>query len=111
MFYIESENYIYLTRGDTAYLSIDIKNTVLNEEYVMKENDVITMSVKKDIRDDNYSFQKVIRGKNIIKITPEDTENLEYGTYRYDIQLNTEDGDVFTVIGPSKFKILQEVTA
>ena len=49
-------------------------------------------------------------GHNEFKIEPEDTKALECTHYRYDIQLNKSNGDVFTVIPPSYFRILTEVT-
>ena len=41
---------------------------------------------------------------------PKDTKDLEYGSYRYDVELITKAGDVFTVIAPTSFKLTSEVT-
>ena len=46
---------------------------------------------------------------NSFKILPDDTKNLDYGVYKYDVQIITESNDVFTVIGPSDFVLLGEV--
>ena len=49
-------------------------------------------------------------GGAAIHIRPEDTKELSFGKYLYDIQLTTADGDIYTVIPPTTFEILKEVT-
>lgn len=108
MLYING-NTIKMTRGDTAHLVIPI---ILSDgsEYTMKPGDTLTLSCKKSIQDENYAFQKVIESGNTFHIQPDDTKNLEFGAYKYDIQLNTSNGDIYTVIDVSTFEILTEVT-
>lgn len=110
MFYIEKDNHMKLTRGDTAYIAVEISNTALNESYTINENDEMTLTVKQRISDELPVLQKTIRGSNTFKLEPSDTANLEFRAYKYDVQLTTADGDVFTVIEPSLFTIMQEVT-
>lgn len=102
-------NTVSLTKGDTAYLKVDIKNDVSGEAYTVQEGDTLTMTVKKDY-DSSPAFQKKIHGDVEFHIKPEDTGGLETGKYKYDVQLDTANGDVFTVIPPSTFEILEEVT-
>lgn len=102
-------NNIKLTRGDTAFLTIPINDTVADEAYEIRETDILTLSVKKNVNAKEYLFQKVIQGGNVFKIEPSDTKNLRYGTYIYDVQLNIGD-DVFTIIKPSNFEVTTEVT-
>lgn len=108
MLYIDGNN-IKLTRGDTAYLTVPIK-TALGEDYVVQAGDTLTLSVKKKSTDNNYVFQKVLDGSNTFHIEPQDTAGIEFGKYKYDIQLNTANGDVYTIIDVSTFTILEEVT-
>lgn len=108
MLYI-SGNTIRLTRGDTAYLTIPITSDT-DEPYEMKDTDTLTLSVKRRIADTEYCFQKVSTGNNIFHIEPNDTKHLKFGSYKYDIQLENMDGDVYTVVPVSDFEILQEVT-
>ena len=113
MLYLESNGTIRLTRGDTAYLTVPIKIKDSNddiEDYVMNSSDTLIFSVKKSIRDEEYSFQKTIQGKNTIHIEPTDTAGLSFGKYKYDVQLTTSSGDVFTLVDTSDFEILSEVT-
>ena len=102
-------NTIKLTRGDTAYITVSIENAV-NDEYVMSAMDTLTLSIKRRITDVDYILQKTITGENMFHIYPEDTKNLRFGEYKYDIQLVTENGDVFTIVPPSSFVLMEEVT-
>ena len=111
MLYIdERTNKISLTRGDTAYLEINIVDELVGGEYVMEENDILTLSVKKTVKDQEILLQNISKGSNTFHIEPEDTKGFDFSSYQYDVQLTKANGDVFTVIVPSKFEILPEVT-
>ena len=110
MLYIESNNVIKLTRGDTAKLTVPIENDLDNTSYVMDEQDVLTFTIKKSVKDNDNLVQKVVTGSNNFHIKPEDTDSLPFGKYVYDVQLTTAGGDVYTVIEPTSFEILSEVT-
>lgn len=101
---------IELTRGDTAYLEINIKNEVTGEDYAIGRCDKLTLTLKKSVYDETPVFTKTIQGINVFNILPEDTSELAFLKYRYDVQLTTSEGEVYTVIEPSTFNILQEVT-
>jgi uncharacterized membrane protein YkoI len=45
----------------------------------------------------------------ILTIEPEDTQDLDFGTYVYDIQITLADGTVDTFIADAKFNIGVEV--
>ena len=109
MLYIEG-NKIKLTRGDTAFLSVPIKNNVTGEDYQIEEGCFLEFSVKKYTSDDKPLFQKKITGGNTFVIFPDDTKGLKFGTYKYDVQLTTAEGYVFTVIESSLFEVMEEVT-
>lgn len=110
MLYIESNNVIRLTRGDTAKLTVPIENDLDNSSYVMDEQDTLTFTIKKSVKDNENLVQKVVTGSNNFHIKPEDTDSLPFGKYVYDVQLTTAGGDVYTVIEPTSFEILSEVT-
>lgn len=107
MLYIEGTT-IRMTRGDTVYLTVPL--TSKTEVYEMAQDDTLTLSVKKALRDTEYKFQKVSTGSNEFHIEPADTAELAFGKYLYDVQLNTVNGDVFTVIPTSTIELLSEVT-
>lgn len=111
MLYIDGTD-IKLTRGDSAYLQIPIENRQpdgSSAEYQMAEGDKLTMTMRKGL-DAEICFQKTIVGANTFHILPTDTKGCEFGKYKYDVQLTTASGDVYTIIEPSCFQVLTEVT-
>ena len=101
---------IKLTRGDTARLTVPIINLANNGEYTMESGDILYFTVKKTAKDTDFLFQKSVTGSNSIHIRPEDTADLSFGKYKYDVQLTTATGDVYTVIEPSTFEVMEEIT-
>lgn len=109
MLYID-DKIIKLTRGDTARLTVPIINLANNGEYTMESGDILYFTVKKTAKDSDFLFQKSVTGSNSIHIRPEDTAALSFGKYKYDVQLTTATGDVYTVIEPSTFEVMEEIT-
>jgi hypothetical protein len=110
MLKVESDGTIQLTRGDTARLAVSITNDLDGSEYTMQEGDELTLTVKKAVTDAQPAFQKVLHGENKFHIEPKDTAGLAFGRYKYDVQLTLADGDVYTIIEPTVFELLKEVT-
>lgn len=108
MLKIQSSGDIELTRGDTARLSVSVTDNQ-KQPYTVKEDDVLTLTVKKDYADAEPLIEKKITGSNTFHIKPEDTKGLAFATYKYDVQITTADGDNYTVIDDKKFKIANEV--
>lgn len=100
---------IKLTRGDTARLTVTL-TTEEGKAYEVQATDTLTLSVKKAVTDTEYVLQKVIEGSNTFHIEPKDTAGLSFGKYKYDVQLTTGGGDVYTVITPATFEIQSEVS-
>lgn len=109
MLYIKGKT-IMLTRGDTAYLTFPLVLKTDGTPYEMKPDDELVLSIKRYITDEEAAMRKESKGSNIFHIEPSDTANLSFGKYKYDVQLNTANGDVYTVIDVDTFEILQEVT-
>ena len=107
MFQIKRKNQIEVIAGDTGILNLSIDN------YTFVDGDIVYFTVKKDINDTNYKFQKVVKefedNVAIIKLSSKDT-NLEAGEYLYDIQLSLKDGRVDTVVSPTLFEVVNGVT-
>jgi hypothetical protein len=101
-------NTIKLTRGDTAYLTVSITHN--EEDYVVQSTDKLEFSVKKTVNDTEYVLRKEVIGNNVIHIEPSDTAGFAFGLYKYDIQLTTASGDVFTIVDVATFEIMPEVT-
>lgn len=105
---------IYMTRGDSETFRI----ILYEEEEESKRNfiegeDIVYFTVKTSTQTLHKVFQKIVTefedGKAVVHITPEDTKNLRYDTYFYDVQW-TKNGSVTTIITPSKFIVGHEVT-
>lgn len=112
MLIVNKDGSVELTRGDTARLTITIMDDD-GEPYVVKNDDVLTMTVKLTVDDDEPCFTKTVTGGNVIHIKPEDTASLDFGKYIYDVELAThvdEEVDVYTIIEKTTFKIREEVT-
>ena len=111
VFKVDEDNTIHLTRGDTARFSIGrIVNTVTNTNYTPTPEDTVTMTIKKTVLQADPFVQIIVHGWEVFHIKPEDTKEMAFGKYVYDVQLTTADGDVYTIIPPTPFELLKEVT-
>ena len=103
------KNTIYLTRGDTFKAHLSISNPD-GPEYIPVEGDTIRFALKENIEDQECLILKDIPIDTMLLIlNPEDTKELEFGSYIYDIQLTKANGDVDTFITASKLKLTAEV--
>ena len=97
---------------DTNMISMIAKDTgdfiVSLDNYLLADGDIVYFTVNTELEKENPLISKEVKtftnNKAIIRLTTEDT-NLAIGTYLYDVQVNTADGRVDTVLGPAKFKI------
>lgn len=110
MLYVNDDGSIELTRGDTARLSVSIQNDLTGEDYTVSSTDTLRFTIKKTVNDPTPYVTKEVKGSTQFDIRPSDTRDLPYGKYVYDVELTTASGDVYTVIVPTAFKILKEVT-
>lgn len=99
---------IYLTRGDSAYLVIDI-TLQDGSKYISEPGDVLVFNIKRTYDSEEYILQKTVEDF-IVNIEPEDTDSISYGTYWYDVELTTAEEAKFTVVGPARFILREEVT-
>ena len=99
---------VSITRGDNGFLSLEIEEQD-GSTYKRADGDSLTFTVKKSYSSDYAYISKEIDGLSF-EILPEETSGLDYGTYWYDVELNTADGATYTVVGPSRFVIREEVT-
>lgn len=109
MFNISQNGEIKLTRGDSAEVKIDVfyEN---GEKYVIKQGDKLVLTLKKKTSDKNALIEKTFGESGTVKIEPEDTKGFNFGVYKYDVELTTNNGDVYTVVAPNDFHICEEVT-
>ena len=100
-------NKIYLTRGDSAVLKVEILD-INGDVYTPLETDEVYMTLRKTPRGDEI-FRHTIQD-GLLVIDPEDTAGLPYGNYVYDCELRTATGFVQTFIPASLFRVMEEVT-
>ena len=109
MAYSISGTNITMTRGDTMVALITITQPN-GYPYVPSEGDKIRFAMKED-----YSDVKPLLIKDIpidtmqLVIEPEDTADLHFGKYVYDVQLTKADGVVDTFITKANIRIAEEV--
>ena len=105
--YDEDTRKMTIIAKDTGDFTIGLKN------YLLDEGDVVYFTVNTEVEKQNPLIQKVItefvNHKAVIRLTSADTD-LPIGKYLYDIQINTADGRVDTVVGPFKFQVKGGVT-
>lgn len=99
MFYIEGSN-IYLTRGDTLILNIEMYNG--NTPYVPVDGETVRFALKSNYEDPD---EDVLINKDIdietmqLTILPQETKELKMGRkYVYDIEFTDINGNVDTFI-------------
>lgn len=98
---------------DTKAMSIVAKDTgdfvISLDNYLLDEGDRVYFTVNSELEKPEPLIQKVIDTfedyKAVVRLTTTDTD-IPVGSYYYDVEVNTADGRVDTVMGPSKFKVL-----
>ena len=108
MFTIDNDtNAMTIIKKDTASFDVALDN------YNLEDGDSVTFTISKQVEEEEPILQKTVTDfVDVIatfKLTKEDT-NIEVGTYLYDIQIDTSDGRIDTVIGPAKFTVKGGVT-
>ena len=98
---------ISMTRGDTETLTVRCSKP-------FAAGDTVYFTVRQDM-DSPVALQIQVtefspEGAAVIVIEHEDTEIMEFGDYRYDIQVTRESGAVTTLVKPSRFTLEEEIT-
>lgn len=104
---------IYLTRGDTAEISVTAKNSD-GTDYTFLATDTVNFHCALKPGRTEVAISKVcaidtVNNKAVLSLIPSDTEELEFKTYRYEFELVTESGAHYTFITDSPFTIGKEI--
>lgn len=101
---------IFISRGDTSTVPCHFKNTRLAPE----DGTMAVFSLKRDYNDKSRIWQKryyIRDGRFNIDFSHIDTSTLKNDvSYYYDIQLRYSDGQIYTLIPPTEFKVLGVVS-
>ena len=115
MIHIEGTT-ITMTRGDTLAVTVGIMQG--NEAYTPQEGDAVRFALKTpkmNAKRTEYADAEALLLKAIptdtllLRLDPEDTKGLGFGSYVYDIQLTYSDGAVDTFIAEATLTLTPEV--
>ena len=109
MIKITKDKKIMISRGDTRVIPCRFRNPSRTPE----DGTVAVVTLKRDYYDKAKIWEKkyiIIGGRFNIKLTHDDTNLLDDVSYYYDIQLRYADGQQYTLIPPTEFKILGVVS-
>lgn len=101
---------ITFNRGDDIFIKVDIYDSE-GQTYTLREGDKLYFSVKQKETDENYAIAPKELDYDVIHIAPEDTYDLAFGTYIYDVQMVTAEGRCSTIIKPSVLTLEPAITA
>lgn len=93
---------LYATRGDTWIFTVDLVDREV------QEGDTLTFTLAAEVGGDAIITQTIAADQSFY-IDSEQTQ-IDVGSYYYDVQLNTANGETFTVITPAVFEVTGEVT-
>lgn len=100
---------ITLTRGDSFAADIGIVQPN-GDPYIPSEGDQIRFAMKRNVKDEEVLILKDIPIDTLrLVLDPEDTKDLDFGYYVYDIQLTKSTGEVDTFITKSTLVLTEEV--
>lgn len=114
---IEIKNkHIYISRGDTGTFKVRRLDKITKEPIPFSEGDIVYFTVKTSTKTDDILIQEIVtsfdEGYACIRLESHHTNDLKYKKYVYDIQVNTKEGDVDTIVKPGdgSFTVGPEVT-
>ena len=98
---------------DTKAITMVAKDTgamvIAIENYLLDTGDRVYFTVNDGLEKENPLIQKIVTeftdNKALVQLSTSDTD-LPIGSYYYDVEIDSADGRVDTVIGPAKFKIV-----
>lgn len=101
--YDEETGTITIIAKDTGDFLVNLDN------YLLDTGDSVFFTVNNELEKRNPKIQKEIVSftedhKALVHLTTIDT-NIPVGDYFWDVEIDTADGRVDTVLGPSKFKV------
>lgn len=103
------DNAIFITRGDSLSVTVSLTD---NDGYAYEpvEGDSVFFRVKKSANAEEVLISKSLDIHDlIINIVEQDTRNLAFGSYRYEVEVITTDNDHYTVIKNAPFIITEEL--
>jgi hypothetical protein len=97
MLYIDEDQNITLTRGDTGIFTVSLKNKN-GKAYTPQEGDSLRFALGKSWGKDTILIKQIPLDTCILELEPQDTKNLEFKKYKYDIEFTDSYGHVSTIL-------------
>lgn len=108
MYSVDNLN-ITLTRGDSAALELTFTG-----EDAPAAGDLVALALKPNPRVPEAKWEKTAEPdeehKVLFRFLPEDTQDLPFGTYWWDVRIFYSDGAVVTPVAPHRFNVVEVVT-
>ena len=103
---------VYITRGDSAYITVNIADNDGNK-FALDTGHIVRGQVRREPNNGDLVVDADIDYSNpdkiIWHIKPENTKGIEVKEYYYDLEVDTAEGDVYTFVS-GKFVVTDEVT-
>ena len=97
MLYIDEDQNITLTRGDTGIFNISLQSQD-GQAYVPQTGDTLRFALSEGFGKEALVIKNIPIETCILEIEPQDTKNLEFKKYKYDIELTDAAGRVTTIL-------------
>lgn len=107
MLYIDEDQNISLTRGDTGFFTISLKDKT-GKAYTPQDGDRLRFALGKNWGRDTIFTKEIPLDTCVLEIEPSDTKELDFKTYKYDIEFTDSYGHVSTIL-LGEFKVDKEV--
>lgn len=128
MFNIDKYSNISITKYNSGVVSVEPIIDSTGQSYELQDGDIVIFSVKTSCNDiiqpvlqKTYTKEECTDCESdtstteiTLSIEPEDTANLDYYDYVYDVAIQTTDGGFYTFIGggekPLRFRVLPSIS-
>jgi hypothetical protein len=97
MLYIDEDQNISLTRGDTGIFHIILQNKN-GKAYTPQSGDSLRFALGKSWGKDTIFTKQIPLDTCILEIEPADTKSLDFKKYKYDIEFTDAAGHVSTIL-------------
>lgn len=106
-------NKIYLTRGDSADISVNLTD-IEGEPYEIQPGDVVYFRMKQRATKEPSQIlvektAHISENEIIVSLDEADTKELPFGKYHYEIELVTANNKHYTVIVDTEFEVGKEI--
>ena len=105
---------ISIIRGTTNVFQVAVQDAS-GSPYLLAEGETLIFGVKPKPGEEEYTIVKVLTSDNllndtyVVRLSPEDTEDLSYGRYCYDVGLQ-RGNDYYMVLPCSDFNVEHNIT-